>query len=190
MKLLQKPADCLQMINMKNKKSQIRIQEMAFMLVGIVMFFTFVALFGFSVYFNMLKTDAQHIADEKTLSAVKNLASSPEFYCSSSKTNCIDSDKAMALSNDLNYEKFYSFSRLEIIKSSAFDKNSNDTIKCTMANYPDCEDIVIYDKNVKYEKAVSSYVALCRLETENDINYQRCELAKLVAATEEKSVKP
>jgi hypothetical protein len=174
---------------MKNKKSQIRIQEMAFMLVGIVMFFTFVALFGFSVYFNMLKTDAQHIAEEKTLSAIKNLAGSPEFYCSTSKTNCIDSDKAMALSNNLNYEKFYSFSRLEIIKSSAFKKDSKDVVKCTMANYPDCEDIVIYDKNVAYEKAVSSYVALCRLEKENDANYQKCEIAKLVAATVEKSIK-
>ena len=79
--------------------------------------------------------------------------------------------------------KFYSFSRLEIIKSSAFKKNRNEMVKCTMANYPDCEEIVIYDKHVKYEKSVSSYVALCRIERENDANYQRCELAKLVVAT-------
>ena len=173
------------MIKKKNKKSQIRIQEMAFMLVGVIMFFAFVGLFGFAIFFNMLRNEAQQTAEAKTLAAIKNLADSPEFYCATSKTNCVDADKAMALSDNQNYMKFYSFSRLEIIKSSAFKKNSNNMVKCTMANYPDCEDIVIYDKNVKYEKAVSSYVALCRIENENDVNYQKCEIAKLVAATED-----
>ena len=170
---------------LKNKKSQIRMQEMAFMLVGVLLFFVFVGLFGFAVLFNMLKTSAQQTAENNALSAVKNLASSPEFYCATYKINCVDADKAMALSNNPNYMKFYSFSRLEIVKSSAFKKNRNDMVKCTMANYPDCEEIVIYDKNVKYEKAVSSYVALCRIESEIGANYQRCELAKLVAATED-----
>ena len=173
----------------KNKKSQVRMQEMAFMLVGVIMFFVFVGLFGFAVLFNMLRNDAQITAENNALAAVKNLAGSPEFYCATSKTNCVDADKAMALSNDPNYMKFYSFSRLEIIKSSAFKKSQDEMVKCTMANYPDCEDIVIYDKNVKYEKSVSSYVALCRVERENDANYQKCELAKLVVATEDVKTK-
>jgi len=165
------------------------MQEMAFMLVGVIMFFVFVGLFGVAILFNMLRNSAQQTAENNALAAIKNLASSPEFYCATSKTNCIDSDKAMALSNIPDYKKFYSFSRLEIIKSSAFKKNPSDMVKCTMANYPDCEEIVIYDKNVAYEKAVSSYVALCRIEVENGANYQKCELAKLVAATEDKSSK-
>ena len=173
----------------KNKKSQVRMQEMAFMLVGVIMFFVFVGLFGFAILFNMLRNSAQQTAENNALAAVKNLASSPEFYCATSKTNCVDADKAMALSNNPNYMKFYSFSRLEIIKSSAFNKNRNEMVKCTMANYPNCEEIVIYDKNAEYEKAVSSYVALCRTEIENGANYQKCELAKLVVATEDKNAK-
>ena len=60
-------------------------------------------------------------------------------------------------------------------------------VKCTMANYPEdnCDEIVIYDKHVKYEKSVTSYVALCRVEVENDATYQKCGLAKLVAATQD-----
>ena len=158
---------------------------MAFMLVGVMMFFVLVGLFGFAILFNILRTSAQQAAENQALAEVKNLAGSPEFYCATSKVNCVDADKVMALSNNPNYMKFYSFSRLEIIKSSAFKKNQNDMIKCTMANYPDCEEIVIYDKNEKYEKAVSSYVALCRIERENEANYQKCELAKLVVATED-----
>ena len=154
------------------------------MLVGVIMFFAFVGLFAFAIIFNMIREEGTHINEAKTLSAVKNLASSPELYCATTKVNCIDADKAMALSNRPNYEKFYSFSRLEIIKSSAFKKSPDEMVKCTMANYPDCEDIVIFDKNIRYEKAVMSYVALCRIEVENDITYQKCELAKLIAATE------
>jgi hypothetical protein len=174
---------------MKNIKSQVRMQEMAFMLVGVILFFVFVGLFGFAILFNMLRTDAQQTAENNALLAVKNLAGSPEFYCASSKTNCIDADKVMALSNNQNYDKFYSFSRLEIIKSSAFKKNRKDMVKCTMANYPNCEEIVVYDKNVDFEKSVSSYVALCRVEIEYGANYQKCELAKLVVATEDKTTK-
>lgn len=166
------------------------MQEMAFMLVGVIMFFVFVGLFGFAIFFNILKDNAQRAAEDETLAAVKNLAGSPEFYCATSKINCVDADKVMALSNNPNYMKFYSFSRLEIIKSSAFKKNRADMVKCTMANYPDCEEIIIYDKNKNYEKAVSSYVALCRIERENDANYQKCELAKLVAATADIQTKP
>jgi hypothetical protein len=170
---------------MKNKKSQIRIQEMAFMLVGIIMFFVFVGLFGFAILFNALKTEAQHAAEEKTLAAIKNLAGSPEFYCATSRVDCVDADKAMALSNNLNYKNFYSFSKLEIIKSSAFEKKNIDMVKCTMANYPNCEDMVIFDKNIKNFKSVSSYIALCRIESENGVNYQKCEIAKLTASTEQ-----
>ncbi len=36
--------------------------------------------------------------------------------------------------------------------------------ECNMANYPDCESFLIYDKEVESERKVSSYVALCRKE--------------------------
>jgi hypothetical protein len=143
----------------------------------------FVGLFAFAILFSSIKHDAQAALDAKTLSAIKNLASSPEFYCATSKVNCVDFDKAMALSNNPNYAKFYSFAKLSIIKSSAFKKSEDSMVKCTMANYPDCEEIVILDKNIENKKSVSSYVALCRTERENDQNYQKCELGKLMAWT-------
>ena len=56
-------------------------------------------------------------------------------------------------------------------------------IKCTVTNYPNCDVFEIYDKNVANERAISNFVALCRVELENDFNYKKCEIAKLVAGT-------
>ncbi len=168
----------------KCKRSQMHIQEMAFMLIVVIFLFVLVGLFILAILFSQIKQEANKISMDKTLSSIKNLANSPEFYCSVSKTNCVDSDKAMALMTNKNYEKFWPFSRLEILKSSAFKKKENEVILCTMQNYPDCDRILIYNKNVKNKISAFSFVGLCRNEIEKDYNYQRCEIAKLIAETE------
>lgn len=161
-----------------------RVQEMAFMLVAVVLFFALAGLFMFSFMYSGIKKSADQAAQDRTLSSIINLADSPEFSCGKSKPNCIDADKAIALMNNENYNNFWPFSRLEIWKSSAFNKSQKDMIKCTIQNYPDCERFVINEKNVKNEKIISTYVALCRNEVENTYNYEKCEIAKVVAGTE------
>ena len=170
-----------------NKKAQIRMQEMAFMLVAVILFFVLVGLFLFSILYASIQKEARMIAEEKTLLLITNLADSPEFSCVASKPNSVDGDKAMALIDNKNYRNFWPFSRLEIQKSSAFRKNKNEMVKCTMRNYPDCERFVIFDKNVKNEITTASYVVLCRIELENGLNYEKCEIAKLIAGTELKT---
>ncbi len=161
---------------------------MAFMLVAVVLFFVLVGLFLFSILYASIQKEARLISEEKTLSLITNLADSPEFNCVSSKPNCVDGDKAMALiNNNMNYKNFWPFSRLEIQKLSAFKKNKNNMVKCSMENYPDCERFVIFDKKVKNEITTASYIALCRVEIENEANYQKCEIAKLIAGTELKT---
>lgn len=168
---------------MISKKAQMKMQEMAFMLVAVVLFFVLVGLFLFSMFYANMQKEARMIAEEGTFSLITNLADSPEFNCIGSKPNCVDSDKIMALINyQKDYKNFWPFSRLEIQKINA--KNKDEMIKCTLENYPNCERFVIFDKNVKNEKAVSSYIVLCRVELENDANYQKCEVAKLIAGTE------
>jgi hypothetical protein len=169
----------------KKIKSQIRIQEMAFMLVGIFIFFGLAGLFALSIVYSNIEKQARAIAEERTLSSITNLADSPEFSCSGySKVNCVDFDKSIALSFNKKYENFWPFSSLEIQKLSAFNKSKNDMIICTTENYPNCERLIIYDKNVKNERRIDSFIALCRLETENSMKYQKCEIARFVAGTE------
>ena len=165
----------------QNKKAQLKIQEMAFFLVAIVLFFILVGLFIFSIVFSNLSKSATAIAEDRTLSSITNLADSPEFSCG--EPNCVDSDKLMALMQNSRYENFWPFSSLRVVKSSGFGKAEDEMIKCTTTNYPDCDIFEVYDKNVANERAISNFVALCRVELENEFNYKKCEIAKLVAGT-------
>ncbi len=176
--------------NLSNKKSQIKIQEMAFMLVFVFLFFTLVGLFAVSIFYNGIKQQANKIAEEKTVTAITNLADSPEFYCVVSKSNCVDADKLIALINKTEYRNYWSFSSLKVVKFQAFNKKEEDMVKCNWANYPDCDIFIIYDKEdkgIKNERAVSSYVALCRKEYEKGYTYDKCEIARLIAGTEIKN---
>jgi len=167
---------------MKTKKAQLKIQEMAFFLIAVVIFFVLVGIFAFSIIYSNLSKGATSAAEERTLSSITNLADSPEFSCG--EPNCVDADKLIGLMQNKKYEIFFPFSSLSVHRQSTFTKNESSWIKCTSANYPDCDVFEIYDKNVKNERAIANYVALCRVESENDYNYKKCEIAKLIAGTE------
>ncbi len=175
-------------------KAQLKIQEMAFFLVAIVLFFILVGLFAFSIIFSNLSKGATSAAEQRTLSSITNLADAPEFNCG--EPNCVDGDKIVGLMQNVKYQKFWPFSSLRVLKSSGFpgNKNESDWIKCTSTNYPNCDVFEIYDKSRLLEKdgdkkrlnerTISNYVALCRVELENSENYKKCEIAKLIAGTE------
>jgi hypothetical protein len=165
-------------------KAQIRIQEMSFMIVAVVIFFALVGLLAFSVLYSNLHEEATQITEDKTLSAITNLADTPEFTCG--EPNCVDADKLMSLIGKESYKDFWDFSSLSVIKFSGFDKDEKDLIKCNLGNYPDCDIFEIYDKNINNEKKISSFVALCRKEYENDYTYNKCEVARLIAGSERK----
>lgn len=169
---------------MKIRKAQLRIQEMSFMIVAVVIFFILVGLFVFSIIYSNLHKQATEITETRTLSAITNLADSPEFSCG--KPNCVDSDKLMALIGKKNYEKFWDFSSLSVLKYSGFNKNKSELIKCSLSNYPNCDLIEVYDKKISNYKNIDNFVALCRKEYENDFTYNKCEIAKLVAGSKRK----
>jgi hypothetical protein len=170
----------------KMKKSQIKIQEMAFMLLAVMFFFILAGLFFLSIYSKGLSEKALETKRTKTITALSNLADTPEFSCSILKSNCVDGDKLAALINKTNYKNLWTFSSLKLLRSVAFNKTEEDLIKCTYANYPDCEIFIVFDKkdkNIEFEEQSSSYVALCRKEFENGVTYDKCEIAKLIAGT-------
>lgn len=169
-------------------KAQLQIQEMAFMLVAVIFFFILVGLFAFSiVYSNIIKTSTS-LSEDKTLLSINSLAESPEFYCEEQKPNCIDSDKLISLIGKKDYNNFWEFTSLRIIKLNAFNKSpEKDMIKCTLTNYPNCDNFLIIDKRIKNEKLIESYVTLCRKEVENNGFYDKCEIAKVIAGLEIKS---
>jgi len=171
---------------MKPRKAQLKIQEMAFMLVAVILFFILIGLFAVSIVYKNLQQSATQIQEERTLSAIENLAGSAEFICTGSKPNCVDADKLMALAGKRAYDDFWSFSSLSVVKYSGFNKSEEDMVECSFANYPDCDVLEVYDKGVGGEKVIHSFVALCRREYENNYGYEKCEIAQLWAGSEMK----
>jgi hypothetical protein len=172
-------------IKSSDKKAQLEIQQMLFMLLAVFFFFILAGLFIFSFLYSNLYKEATNAAEEKTYSSITNLADSPEFSCG--EINCVDADKLMALikynSERQSYDNFWSFSSLVVVKSSGFNKKWDEMIECNPSNYPNCEKFVVYNKNVTNERVISSYVALCRKEIEETYTYDKCEIAKLFAGT-------
>jgi hypothetical protein len=165
------------------KLAQLRIQEMAFMLLAVFLFFTLVGLFGFAIVFTNISDDASNIKEDRTLSSVTSLADTPEMSCVAAKSNCVDGDKLINLVGKDIYQELWPFSSLKVIRFSGFHKNESELIECTRANYPNCDVFYIYDKEVQNERTVSTHVAICRKELENGFTYDRCGNAKIIAGT-------
>ena len=155
----------------------------------IVIFFALVGLLGYVILYASMIKQLNAINEARTLSSITNLANSPEFSCGKSKPGCVDGDKIMGLSNSSVYKNFWPFSSLTVVRFVAFNKSMKDMIKCESNNYPNCEKFVIYDKKVKNERSIASFVSLCFVANENNIIYQKCEIARLVAGTEIQNVK-
>ena len=165
------------------KKAELRIQEMAFMLLAVFLFFVLIGLFILTIVYTNIHDTASQIAEDRTLSSLTSLADTPEMSCVGSKSNCIDGDKLINLVGKDIYGEFWPYSSLKVIKFSGFNKNEKEIIECKKENYPECDVFYIYDKKVKNERAISSFATMCRKEFENDYTYDKCEIVKIIAGT-------
>lgn len=170
------------MVN-KMKKGQMKVQQMAFMLMAITLFFVFVGLFVLSIKFSSLKDSAETLEQKEALLVVSKLAASPEFSCGESyggqKVSCVDADKLMGLIKyKEDYMDLWGVKSIEIRK--LYPEESN--VECSYANYPDCGIFKVFSKGDKSSDS-SSFVSLCRKETMNAEQYDKCELAKIIVGS-------
>ncbi|MCW8966114.1 MAG: hypothetical protein OQK82_05450 [Candidatus Pacearchaeota archaeon] len=161
-----------------NKKAQMKIQQMAFMLMAIILFFVLAGMIGLIIYVSNLQDSALALQEENAMLLVSKLANSPEFSCEkafgSSQTNCVDADKVMMLRENIeNYDNFWGVSNIQIRKAGG---NS----VCSLGTYPNCEIINLFSGNVSSE--YSNFVALCWKESTEYGIENKCEIAKLMVA--------
>jgi hypothetical protein len=156
-----------------NKKGQLKIQQMAFMLVALTIFFVLVLLLFLAVKTNQLRDDVQQLNKEQAIGLVSKLASTPEFRFEGIP-NAIDLDKAMALRNSRVYKNFWGVKSIVIKK---IYPRGNDVV-CEYGNYPNCNIIKIFTD--KENAPISSYVSLCRKENKDGVNYDKCEIGLLM----------
>lgn len=162
----------------KNKKAQIKIQQMAFMLIAVFIFFILVGLFAFSFKSSGLRRSAEALEEKNALLSITTLANSPEFSCGNSfesgMSNCIDSDKIMVLKDSITkYSGFWEVSNIIIRRASG-------TEACTRGNYDTCGYIDLYSKGFEGMIPVENFITLCRKVSKEGIVQNSCEIAKLI----------
>ena len=171
----------------KMKRGQLKIQQMAFMLIAVVLFFALVGIFVLVIRFSGLKQTSTILQEENAMLLVSKLANSPEFACGSSfgnhKLSCIDADKIMVLREHISaYIGFWGIAEIQIRKVYP-----DSGIECNSKNYPDCGIINVYSKNVNKLPASSNFVALCWKESSDTGVYGKCEIARLMVSSEDKT---
>lgn len=170
------------MVKLK-KQAQIKIQQMAFMLMAITLFFVLVGMFVLVFGFSNLKQRAQILEDTNAMLLVTKLANSPEFSCGdafASKVNCVDADKVMVLKDNVGrYGNFWGVGSIEIRKIYP-DKGN---VLCTLQNYDSCGVIEVFKgAGQGILPATSNFVSLCKKQSENSMLYEKCELARLIVS--------
>jgi len=164
---------------MVNNKAQIKIQQMAFMLIALTILFAIVALFSAGTKLGGLKEKSSDIREDNALRLVSTIANSPEFSCGSAygrdRINCIDLDKALALKFQIdNYEDFWGVDEITIIKTY---KESN--IECEIGNTEECGILNVLPGD-GIGNDYFSYVSLCSKVKGEFRLYNKCEIAKLI----------
>jgi len=167
------------------KRGQVKVQQMAFMLIALTILFVIAGLFVASITLSNLK-EAREIANEKNAQTlVSKISNYPELSCENSfgrtRANCIDADKVFALmkTSQKDYKNFWGVSAIEIRK--IYPENN---ITCTTDNYPNCGIIELFsDKNSGNDR--SAFVSLCRKEGFHGAFYDKCELAKIMVRFED-----
>jgi hypothetical protein len=162
-------------------RGQMKIQQMAFMLIALAIFFIMVGLFVVSYSFSGLKEAKEDLLEKNAIRLVSKLANSPEFSCENAfgrdRVSCIDVDKVMSLKLvSAEYQNFWGVSNIEIRKT--YPEGSSE-IECTSLNYPNCGYVKIISKN-SGGFDYSTFVSLCRKADFFGTFYDKCEMGKLI----------
>ena len=162
-----------------SRKGQLKIQQMAFVLVALIIFFALASLFYFSIRVASLQKDAEFLREQEVIENVRKISGTAEFIFSAEDcSSCIDMDKALMLKDRASYKGFWkNVALLQIVRVHP----TYNGLECTKQNYPNCDKITLIEKDVGLI-GHSAFAALCRYE-ENE-GYNKCELGKVIMAFE------
>lgn len=163
-------------------RGQLKLQEMSFVLVALMIFFGLVALVFISVRVSHLKSGAQDLKDDAAREAVRRIAGSPELVWAGCP-GCIDADKAFVLKERIRVNQsvaaIWQFTYLALEWVYPPQPGS----ECTSATYPSCTSLTLIERTEHHGIASSAFVNLCHWNTKQDS--MQCDLGRVVAAGNE-----
>ncbi len=159
------------------KRAQLKIQEMSFMLIALVLFFIIAGLFFLIITNTGIKESVEKSIEKKAEMTIENIAKTPEFYCGAGEQTCIDTDKIIMLKNAPEFKDYWDVGGLVIKKVYPIEE-ANREVECAPGNYyTGCGKFTIKapDASQGYNE-IYSYVSLCRKELKAGYVYDKCEL--------------
>jgi hypothetical protein len=161
----------IKMKSVKNKKSQIKIKQMVFMLIAVTILIAMVGMIFLMIRIEKLKNTASELEEQNAVLLASKLANSPEFTCGSAfggqRSNCIDYDKLRALKYNMwKYEDFWGVKNVELMilyEAGSFTTNDG---------------IVLVEGPVEGKDA-HSFVTVCKKQILNNKIQDVCTLGIL-----------
>lgn len=160
-----------------NRKGQMKIQQMAFVLVALIIFFAIIVLIYMRIRIANIESSAQLTGEEYAKGVVAKMVSAPEFSWIDSCGTCVDIGKVWALKNVGNYSSFWNLDYLEVEIVYPDRKG-----ECNDANFPNCESITLINKTSNVGASYSAFINLCRTEGQIGNSYIKCELGRIWAS--------
>ncbi len=160
----------------KIKRGQMQIQQMAFMILAVFLFFILVGLFFLGIQFRDIKKNVAQLQTEQAISSLKVIADMPELSYNSRESLSLDEDKLIIMSGNLGsyYSEFWPVASVKVYKIyPKFDEQ----IKCPALN---CNYFEVYDNRQENTRTYSTYVSICKKIKETGYVYDKCEVGKLV----------
>ncbi len=157
------------------KRGQLKIQQMAFVLVALVVFFALVFIFYISIRVSNLEEGVVGLKEDETREIVKKIGTSAEFvYSQTDCSGCVDLDKVLILKERNSYKDFWGldYLQLEVIGEGK---------ECNKFNYPECKTITLVNNTKDFGSVVSSFAPFCYWEAEKG-GYKRCVLGRIYAS--------
>ena len=157
-------------------KGQLKIQEMAFVLLAIVFLFALVLLFFTAFQYRLWQNVAAETRESRAISLLEVISSMPELRCSSSFSStseavCIDEDKLAYFNKSGNMRERYSI----------LWQNSMAASIEIQQIYPSKKSYFLYTKPKIDElstQTFSTYISICSEELKG---ISRCTLARVKA---------
>ena len=163
-------------MKIENKKAQIKIQEMAFVLVAVVFLFALLFLFFARFQLTQLQKTAEEVREQRTMTMLKVVSSLPELRCSKSfgtttEIYCIDKDKLKVFGEIRHIRNKYA----DIWKSAQISEVIIEEV------YPIGDIYIVYESMGEPENSFtySTYIPLC----EETIGIMECVVAKIKITT-------
>src|SRR5271157_1373724 len=120
-------------------RGQLKIQQMAVMLLAVTLFFVLVGMFVLVFKVSSLKQEATLIQEDNAKLLVTDIANSPEFSCGESYGSlsaCVDADKVLNLENVIKNYGYGSFWGIQGLQIRVIYPTNNSNVECSLENFP------------------------------------------------------